>query len=120
VLEVASRAELCVEQVVAAPGVDEVLSVDRAAEPLVAVVEAVVGLDMVIDRAGPDAVQRDHVELVVGAQLLARELDPDEFDHTAAVVRLRSTERHALESFRQALATRAVDGRRTVERETAP
>src|SRR5262249_42608514 len=103
-----------------AAGRDQELRVQRAAEPLVAVVEADVGLGVIPDGAVAEAVHRDDVQLVVGAQLLAGELDAKELDLAAAVVGVGPAEWHADETLGQTLAARAVDGRCAVDGQTAP
>src|SRR5262249_59418096 len=112
--------ELRVVQVVTAAGRDQELRVHRATEPRVAVVEADVGVGVIPDGAVAETVHRDDVQLVVGAQLLAGELDAQELDLAAAVVRVGPAERHSDETLGEALAARTVHGRRAVDTQTAP
>src|SRR5262249_53917992 len=116
----AGVAELPVEAVVTAGGGDEVLLVDRATEPLEGVVEAPVGLEVVEDGAAADAVLGEDVQLVVRAQLDARELDAGVGEEPAVVVRVGAAERDTRESLGETLAAGAVDRRPAVEHETAP
>src|SRR5262249_45866499 len=120
VLELAGPAELRVEAIVAAGRRDEELGVHRATEPLVAVVEADVRLGVVPGGAVAHAVQRDAVELVVRRELLPGELEAEEVDDAARVVRVGAAEGNAGEAFREALASRPGDRRLAVDGEATP
>jgi len=76
-----------VEHVVAGEEDREVLAVDGAAEPLEAVVEVAVDLDVLERGAVADAAHREAIQLVRVADLVARVADRDVPEHARVVVR---------------------------------
>src|SRR6185369_7169785 len=121
-LEATGEADLPVEVVVLTARREQVLLADRPAEPLEAVVAAGIRLDVVDRRPAPDAVLRQHVQLVVGRDRDARELDAGEADDAAVVVRIVAAEDTLSErqAFRVARTAGEVDGRPAEQLDAAP
>ncbi len=84
-------AERPVEAVVGGVRRHRVLDVDGAAEPLERVVAAHVDLDVFVAAAAAHALKCDAVQLVVGAELDAGELDAHVAQDAAVVVRIVAT-----------------------------
>src|SRR5262249_14235700 len=102
-LVLARVAELPVEVVVARGRRHDELRADGPAEPLDRVVEAVVSLETVEVAGTADTVEGDGVELVVRAQLEAREFHADEAHEPARVVVVVTAEGDAVQTFGEAL-----------------
>ena len=112
-------AERPVEAVVGGVRHDQVLAVDGAAEPLHRVVAAHVRLDVIDLRAAADGLERDAVQLVVRAELDARELDAHVAEDAAVVVVVGAAV-DASVALASGLAAAEVDRRTAVDDEAAP